>query len=121
MRLQTDIAICTDDGFVSPSPAQASDPSCRVYLKITIDKNKFVKLGSFDYYKGAEAMWISAMQKWVANQVYLIRDPESPLSIFIFFPFQNDPHCTVWLGKLHESCELYPIAQKAFDGFRMEG
>lgn len=108
------------NGFTPIDPHTAANPSNRVFLSSSISTNHLDKFGKFEYFKNAKSLWIDAMQKWVVSYVNLIRDPECPDEIFIFFNVQNDASHQVFLGKLDHGCTLFEIVNKAFREFKFE-
>lgn len=100
-----------DDGFKEELDP---DPDVRHMLALYVPKLFLERYGSFDYFitrdqktPSAEYMWIGAMQKYVVKEVILLTDDLSKDDLYIFFNFGNDPGSPMWLGKLHNGCELH--------------
>lgn len=124
LHLRPSPCTITDEGVVE---GWDPTPGTKHYMCAEISQFHLDKYGEFDYFRGvkegkrelhdAESLWIGAMQKYLRiNTVWLMTE-DLDEGIFLFSTFMGSTKMPFFLGKLRETCVLYPIAEKAFREF----
>jgi hypothetical protein len=112
------LGVMTDDGWSKESEDLANpDRMPRVITSISkVIFFRHVGEEEIDYMKGYETLWISAMSKWVVNELYLTIEDDDD-HIYVLYDVLNDQTHPEMLGRLSGDHEFSKLVRRALKKF----